>query len=71
MKATDFVPYLNIMLSIPRAKDRCIGSTDLKVATTFGIAAINVNQIEIKIVTRNPGRNLHCLSQLPRVAILS
>ena len=57
------------MLPMPSAKERCIGSTARKVAITFGMAAINVNQIAMNIATISPGKYLHCLSQLPGMAI--
>ena len=62
--------YLRIILSIPKAKDLCMGSTALRVATVFGIDDINVNQIEMNITTNNPGKNVHDFSQLPRVPML-
>ena len=51
---------------MPKARDLWIGSTDLRVATTLGIAAMKVNQTEINITTVEPGRNEH----LPFVPIL-
>ena len=57
------------MLSMPRPSDRCMGSTARKVATTLGIADMKVNHIQMKTRTRNPGINVHFLSQLPGVAI--
>ena len=62
--------YLRIILSIPKAKDRCMGSTALRVATVFGIDDIKVNQIEINITTNNPGKNVQDFSQVPRVLML-
>ena len=58
------------MLSMPKARDLWIGSTDLRVATILGIAAINVNQTEINITTVEPGRNEHGKPHLPFVPIL-
>ena len=58
------------MLSMPKARDLWIGSTDLRVATTLGIAAMKVNQTEINITTVEPGRNEHGTPHLPFVPIL-
>ena len=43
-----------MMLWIPRASERCFTSTDLRVATTLGIAAMKVNQMETNKRTAKP-----------------
>ena len=61
--------YLNIMLSMPNASDLWIGSTDLSVAITFGMAAIKVNHIDMKSKMKKPGKNEHCRGHTPGVAV--
>ena len=51
---------LKMMLSMPKAKDLWMGSTDLRVATTLGMADMKVNQMETKIEMSNPGRYGQC-----------
>ena len=55
------------MLSIPKAKDLCIGSTALKVATVPGMAAIKVNHVDMNIKTKKPGMNEHETPHFPLV----
>ena len=55
---------------MPKARDLWIGSTDLRVATTFGIEDMKVNQMEINNKTIKPGRNEHGTPHLPFVPIL-
>ena len=51
---------LKMMLSMPKANDLWMGSTDLRVATTLGMADIKVNQMETKMEMSNPGRYGQC-----------
>ena len=55
---------------MPKASDLWIGSTALRVATTFGIEDMKVNQMEINNKTIKPGRNEHGTPHLPFVPIL-
>ena len=45
--------YLRNILSIPSASERCTGSTDLRVAMTFGIDDMKVKNTLTKMVTMN------------------
>ena len=51
---------LKMMLSMPKANDLWMGSTDLRVATTLGMADMKVNQMETKMEMSNPGRYGQC-----------
>ena len=55
--------YLNTMLSKPRARLRCTGSTALSVAITFGMDVMNVQKMLSETLTKRPYMRAHLLPQ--------